>query len=178
MTVPRDPSPGDEGREPGRPGGQPSDQEVDSAFAELVADWDNTTPAWPEPSSPPAVAAEPPRAPVVGPADREPQAAEAGEPRDREDTRDREDPEDPEDEGYFERPDAPPVTPPTRPALGAIAVLVLGMFLVVAPGLIGLTSAVGFPLGLVCLTGGLVFLLSRLKSGPPTDSGWDDGAQL
>lgn len=166
MTVPRDPSPGEEGREPGRPGGQPSDQEVDSAFAALVADWDSDTRAWTEPSGPPAVVAEPARAPVVRPAEGEPQAGE------------REDPEDLEDEGHFERPDAPPVTPPTRAALGAIAVLVLGMFLVVAPGLIGLTSAVGFPLGLLCLTGGLVFLLSRLKSGPPTDSGWDDGAQL
>ncbi len=112
---------------------------------------------------------------MVGPADREPQAAE---PADTKDSEDSEDSEELEDEGHFERPDAPPVTPPTRPVLGAIAVLVLGMFLVVAPGLIGLTSAVGFPLGLVCLTGGLVFLLSRLKSGPPTDSGWDDGAQL
>ncbi|MEO6879359.1 MAG: hypothetical protein ABI181_00235 [Mycobacteriaceae bacterium] len=166
MTVPRDPSPGDEGREPARPGGQPSDREVDSAFAALVADWDTDTSDWPEPSGPAVVAVEPPHAPVVGPADREPRAEE------------REDPADLEDEGHFERPDAPPVAPPTRAALGAIAVLVLGMFLVVAPGLIGLTSSVGFPLGLICLTGGLVFLLSRLKSGPPTDSGWDDGAQL
>ncbi len=164
MSAPPEPPPGD--RNPDRAAGQePTDREVDDTFAALVAGWD------PPVADPvPFVAPEP----TVAPGPVLPAVAPAPEPT----------PEDvgtgaeEEDEGHFERPDAPPVTPPTRPAMGAIAVLVLGAVLVLVPGVVGLTSATGFPLGLVCLSGGLVFLLSRLRSGPPADSGWDDGAQL
>lgn len=160
MSAPPEPPPGD--RNPDRAAGpEPTDREVDDTFAALVAGWDPPV-ADPAPSAAPGPTAAPrPVLPEVAP---EPEDAGTG--------------AEDEDEGHFERPDAPPVTPPTRPAMAAIAVLVLGAVLVLLPGVVGLTSSVGFTLGLVCLSGGLVFLLSRLRSGPPADSGWDDGAQL
>jgi hypothetical protein len=46
------------------------------------------------------------------------------------------------------------------------------------PDVIGLTAQTGLILGLLAVSGGIVWLITRLRQGPPTDSGWDDGAQL
>lgn len=75
----------------------------------------------------------------------------------------------------------PPEPPPLpRLRVGTIVALVLtaiGVFLLVAPGAIGLPMQVSAPLALVLLASGLGLLLLRLRSGPP-DGGPDGGAQL
>jgi hypothetical protein len=152
------PEPPGSGEPPARRSQEPTDSEVDASFAALVAGWDEATPAWPvvagpTPTPPPAAVAEP--EPVVEVADAES-----------------------EDEGHYEPPDPPPVPAPHRATIGALALMALGVFLLVAPGVIGLSSATGFTLALLSITGGLAWLLARLRPGPPTDSGWDDGAQL
>lgn len=82
------------------------------------------------------------------------------------------------DEEHFVPPEPPPL-PTLRPGtLGALLVLALGIVLVLAPGLLGLAERLGTPLGLLALAGGIAVLVLRLRQGPPTDSGWDDGARL
>ena len=65
-----------------------------------------------------------------------------------------------------------------RATVGALALIALGLFLVFVPGVIGLAATTGDALGLRSIPGGLAWLLSRLRPGPPTDSGWDAGAQV
>ncbi len=82
------------------------------------------------------------------------------------------------DEEHFVPPEPPPL-PMLRPGtLGALLLLALGLVLVLAPGLLGLAERLGTPLGLLALAGGIGVLVLRLRQGPPTDSGWDDGARL
>ncbi|WP_158840403.1 hypothetical protein [Saccharothrix deserti] len=76
-------------------------------------------------------------------------------------------------------PPEPPPLPALRPGtIAALLVIVLGVVLLVAPGLFGLTGAIGTPLALIVMCSGAGWLILRMRSGPPPDSGWDDGAVL
>lgn len=82
-----------------------------------------------------------------------------------------------EEEHYI--PPEPPPLPTLRPrTLGGLLLIALGGLLLVAPGVTGVTEQFGTPLGLLALAGGIGWLVLGLRSGPPPDSGWDDGAQL
>lgn len=81
-----------------------------------------------------------------------------------------------DDEGHFEPPEPPPIAPPQPSTWGGIGLIVLGVVMLVVPGLFGTVSAVALPLGLVSISGGIAWLLLRLRHTPPHDS--DDGAQL
>ncbi|MFB9902470.1 hypothetical protein [Allokutzneria oryzae] len=82
------------------------------------------------------------------------------------------------DEDHFVPPDPPPL-PPLRPAtMGALAMFLLGALLLVAPNLIGIASSTATPLALLAISGGIGWLVLRMRKGPPPDSGWDDGAQV
>ncbi len=184
MTVPpAEPPPGDrEAKPPGHdqpapnpaagnpPAREPTDSEVDATFAAIIAGWNaipggwsqDSPPAQPKPAAQPKPTARPPEpdlveAEVLGAGDAE---QEGG------------------DEGHYEPPEPPPVPTLARATLGALALILLGAMLLIVPGVVGLASSVGFPLGLISVTGGLAWLLARLGPGPPTDSGWDDGAQI
>ncbi|QGK69428.1 DUF308 domain-containing protein [Allosaccharopolyspora coralli] len=85
-------------------------------------------------------------------------------------------PETEDDEGHFEPPEPPPITPPQPSTWGGIGLIVLGVVMLVVPGLLGSVSTVALPLGLVSISGGIAWLLLRLRHTPPQDS--DDGAQL
>ncbi len=196
MTVPPEPPPGDRGAESARGRGahQPSDTEVDAAFAQIVSEWDGAEPSWPggspprrgplplgtgrpapqpppEPSPPPTTA-QPPADQPAQPDLVAPQPVPDDTPQDA--TAEQAD----ADEGHYEPPEPPPVPALHRATVGALALIVLGVVLLLVPGVVGLGSPVGFPLGLLSVTGGLAWLLARLRTGPPTDSGWDDGAQV
>lgn len=166
MTVPpAEPPPN--GEHPAHRSPEPTDHEVDASFAALVAGWDNASTTWPEPSSPDV---EPAPTPAATP------TAKPEPARDLSDHA--EDDEDDEDEGHYEPPESPPLPTLHRATVGALALIALGMFLLFVPGVIGMSATTGFALGLLSITGGLAWLLSRLRPGPPTDSGWDDGAQI
>lgn len=85
-------------------------------------------------------------------------------------------PEVEDDEGHFEPPEPPPITPPQPSTWGGIGLIVLGVVMLVVPGLFGALGAVALPLGLVSISGGIAWLLLRMRHTPPHDS--DDGAQL
>lgn len=166
------------GREPDDPDrrGEPTD--IDSAFAEIVAGWGREAPdsertgssertgAKPDEDEPPPVAA--------GAEETVPPVPTSPPEPVRESTRTRQS----SDEDHFIPPDPPPMPVPRPATVGALVLLGLGMVLVLAPELLGIGEQGGLLLGLLLLTGGLGWLVLRLRQGPPRDSGWDDGAQL
>ncbi|MBO0839629.1 MAG: hypothetical protein J2O49_02275 [Sciscionella sp.] len=89
-------------------------------------------------------------------------------------------------EGWLSDPDAddehyvPPEPPPLpRPKVGtviALALLVLGTLLLVAPTVIGLARPTALPFAMVCLASGIGLLVWRLRPGPPDDP--TDGISL
>jgi hypothetical protein len=140
-------------------------------FEAIVAGWrrEGMVPTWPGDERPPA---EPPRTPPmpvppvapvppVTPA----RASRATEP----------------DTGWdhFVPPEPPPLPRIGPPAIVGITLLALGLTLVVAPTLLGISDVYGLPLGLLALASGLGWLVLRLWPAPPDDHGGDDhGAQL
>jgi len=86
----------------------------------------------------------------------------------------------PEDE-HFIPPEPPPLPRVGPPILVGLALIVIGLILVIAPGWLGVPATYGLPLGLVGLAAGLGWLVLRLWPDPPDrqhDDGDDDGAVL
>ncbi|GAA0537687.1 hypothetical protein GCM10011581_38420 [Saccharopolyspora subtropica] len=138
-------------------------EDIDAAFAEIVADLERDSmfsrfSRWPDAdrAEKPEDAAEPARTADSGPRDWTVPANE-------------------EDEHYV--PPEPPPLPTPRPAtLIGIVVIAVGLVLLLVPGLAGLSTAVTLPLGLVLISGGIGWLLLRLRQTPPSSD--DDGAQV
>lgn len=145
--------------------------DIDAAFAEIVAELERDTPLprWPE-NGPETTGSGATSATDPPPADSAPEDEPAG-PRNWSPTAES------EDEGHFEPPEPPPLPAPKAGAVGGVALIVLGVCLLVVPGLAGWAGTVTLPVGLISISAGIGWLLLRLRQGPP-DSGWDDGAQL
>jgi hypothetical protein len=121
-------------------------------------------PAWPSDDRPPAEPRTPPMAvPPVHP-------SWSGPPHVESDT-DRFD--------HYVPPEPPPLPRIGPPAAVGMALLVLGLTLVISPGVVGIPDVYGLPLGLLALASGLGWLVLRLWPAPPDDRGEDDdGAML
>jgi hypothetical protein len=151
-------------REPDEPSGP--DPAADE-FEAIVAGWrrEGAVPAWPGDDRP---STEPPRTPpfAVPPVDATPVA-----PVHR--------PHEPERFEHFVPPEPPPLPRIGPPAAVGITLLVLGLTLVIAPGVVGISNVYGLPLGLLALASGLGWLVLRLWPAPPDERDEDDdGAQL
>ncbi|MEU0879650.1 hypothetical protein ABZ345_13680 [Lentzea sp. NPDC005914] len=83
-----------------------------------------------------------------------------------------------DDEDHYVPPEPPPFPVLRASTIAALGLFVLGIVLLVAPGLFGLQSRIGTPLSLVALCAGVGWLILRMRNTPPPDSGWDDGAQV
>ncbi len=83
-----------------------------------------------------------------------------------------------DDEEHYIPPEPPPLPVLRASTIAALGLFVLGIVLLVAPGLFGLESRIGTPLSLVSLCAGVGWLILRMRNTPPPDSGWDDGAQV
>ncbi|MDX8029524.1 hypothetical protein SK803_04845 [Lentzea sp. BCCO 10_0856] len=83
-----------------------------------------------------------------------------------------------DDEDHYVPPEPPPFPVLRASTLAALGLFVLGIVLLVAPGLFGLQARIGTPLSLVALCAGVGWLILRMRNTPPPDSGWDDGAQV
>ncbi|MEV6238791.1 hypothetical protein [Lentzea sp. NPDC051838] len=145
-------------------------ENVDELFAEIVAglerdgvgkDWLDLDEASPESDLDRTLAAR------VDAADDVP-----AEPVDEPERRDR------DDEDHYVPPEPPPFPVLRASTIAALGLFVLGIVLLVAPGLFGLESRIGTPLSLVSLCAGVGWLILRMRNTPPPDSGWDDGAQV
>ena len=79
---------------------------------------------------------------------------------------------DPAEHEHFEPPPPPPL-PKLRPVTAAALVaIVLGLFVIVTNLADGVFRWPGF----LAILGGIGSLIWHMRQGPPTDSGWDDGA--
>jgi hypothetical protein len=74
---------------------------------------------------------------------------------------------------HFEPPVPPPLPAPSPASLYAVLLVVAGILLVGAPGLLRLSSDVGLVLGVAAIAGGVALLVSRVRER--SDDG-DDGA--
>lgn len=151
-------------REPDEPSGP--DPAADE-FEAIVAGWrrEGAVPTWPRDERPPT---EPPRTPPfpVPAIDAAPPVHRPHEPE-------------PERFEHFVPPEPPPLPRIGPPAAVGITLLVLGLTLVIAPGVVGISNVYGLPLGLLALASGLGWLVLRLWPAPPDERDEDDdGAQL
>lgn len=82
------------------------------------------------------------------------------------------------DTEHYVPPDPPPLPRLRAGTIVALLLAVIGIFLLVAPGLIGLTPMISAPIALILLATALGLLLLRIRSGPPPGADGDDGAQV
>ncbi|GGM61485.1 hypothetical protein GCM10012275_35620 [Longimycelium tulufanense] len=149
----------------GRIPGHDGPEDVDAAFAEIVADLEREGGLrWPEEAADGTATT----------ADTAVELARAAPDRGEQDPEALED--DPDD--HYVPPEPPPFPPLRAPTIGALLLLTAGVVLLVAPSLIGLAHRVATPLALIALTCGIGWLVLRMRQDPPADSGWDDGAQV
>lgn len=159
-----------------RPGGSDGPEDVDAAFAEIVADLereglgsslvDDDFEAEPTSAEPTSPMPEPgPGTDVAKPPGWRTPEAEW-------------DPDAVAEDEHFVPPEPPPLPRLKAGTVFGIVLLAIGVFLLVAPNVIGLDPRVATPLALVSMAAGIGWLVLRMRQGPPPDSGWDDGAQL
>jgi hypothetical protein len=79
---------------------------------------------------------------------------------------------DPADEAHFEPPPPPPLPKLRKETLAALVAIGLGLFALATDFEDGAFTF----LAIMAIIGGVVSLVWHMKQGPPTDSGWDDGA--
>ena len=158
-------------------------EDIDAAFAEIVAGLEDETPRWPDDLDPGASTTgssgtsgpgTAPRAttnprdwtPTDGPTSLDGGSSgsgKRGEPGE-------------DEEGHFEPGEPPPLPAPRAGTVGGFALIGVGLLLLLVPGLVGTGAAVALPAGLIAISGGICWLLFRLRQGPTQSD--DDGAQV
>ncbi|MFI0466487.1 DUF308 domain-containing protein [Saccharopolyspora sp. 5N102] len=148
-------------------------EDIDAAFAEIVADLerDSTFARWPEDAPGETTDTAGTASAVADVAEVEPKAARDAGPRDWA-------PGPEEEEEHFVPPEPPPLPTPRPTTLLGIAVIAVGVLVLLVPGLAGMSSSLSMPLGLVLISAGIGWLLLRLRQGPPPNTSNDDGAQV
>ncbi len=76
---------------------------------------------------------------------------------------------------HYEPPPPPPLPVPAPASLYAVLLVIAGVLLVGAPGLLDLSPDVGLVLGVILIAGGVALLVSRMRDRNADDDG-DDGA--
>ncbi|MGW5052481.1 DUF308 domain-containing protein [Actinokineospora sp. NPDC004072] len=144
-----------------------SPEDIDAAFAQIVADLEREGVGRSVPPDEPPAAPEPPTEPttVVRPGD-----SWRG-------YQDEYDAFDDNDDEHYEPPEPPPLPRLRWPTLLAIAMLVLGVVLLLLPAITPMDGRFATPIGLVCLGGGIGLLLLRTRRTSRLDPG-DDGAEV
>jgi hypothetical protein len=82
------------------------------------------------------------------------------------------------EEEHFVPPDPPPLPKLRASTIFGILLMAIGALLLAGPTLIGLEPRIATPLALVALAAGIGWLVLRMRQGPPPNSGYDDGAQV
>ncbi|CAM01019.1 hypothetical protein A8924_2105 [Saccharopolyspora erythraea NRRL 2338] len=146
--------------------------DIDAAFAEIVAglEREGGVVKWPDSGDDSGQAAEKAtrEEPASAPDDTSDDTAQG--PRDWAPSAE------PEDEGHYEPPEPPPLPTPRPSTLGGIVVIAIGLLLLLVPALAGIGSSSALPIGLIAVSAGIIWLLLRMRQGPPTSG--DDGARL
>ena len=82
------------------------------------------------------------------------------------------------DEEHYVPPDPPPFPRPRPLTVLAVVLIVIGIALLAVPNVVGLDPGVATPLAIIALTSGVGWLLLRMRHGPPPGSDDGNGAQL
>ncbi len=83
-----------------------------------------------------------------------------------------------DDEGHFVPPEPPPLPRPRKGAFIVLLFFVIGLLLLIAPGLIGMGTTLATPLGILSLATAIALLLLRVRQGPPPGADPHNGAQV
>lgn len=181
-------------------------EDVDAAFAEIVAELEreglgrgvagdeeesasaSSPPTTPADQAPSSSAAPTPSAPATESENAEPEQPANTDESIADDTAwnlvpaegesDRTTPDPTESDEHYVPPEPPPLPRLRAGTIFGVLLLVVGVLLLVAPGLVALAPHIGTPIALVCLAAGIAWLVIRMRKGPPSDSDWDDGAQV
>ncbi|QWF77527.1 hypothetical protein [Amycolatopsis sp. CA-230715] len=86
------------------------------------------------------------------------------------------DPDDPEE--HYIPPEPPPLPKPRKGAFVVLLFFVVGILLLVAPSIAGVSATLATPLGILSLAIGLALLLLRVRQGPPDGADPTNGAQV
>lgn len=86
------------------------------------------------------------------------------------------DPDDPEE--HYIPPEPPPLPKPRKGAFVVLLFFVVGILLLVAPSITGVSATLATPLGILSLAIGLALLLLRVRQGPPDGADPTNGAQV
>ncbi|GAB3584604.1 hypothetical protein GCM10027445_61010 [Amycolatopsis endophytica] len=78
------------------------------------------------------------------------------------------------DEEHYVPPEPPPLPRPGKGAFVVLLFFVAGLLLLIVPGVVGISTTVATPLGILALATAIALLLLRVKQGPPDG----DGAQV
>ncbi|NIH88074.1 hypothetical protein [Amycolatopsis granulosa] len=78
------------------------------------------------------------------------------------------------DEEHYVPPEPPPLPRPGKGAFVVLLFFLAGLLLLIAPGVVGVSTTVATPLGILAVAIAIALLLLRVKQGP-TDG---DGAQV
>jgi hypothetical protein len=113
-----------------------------------------------------------PAAEGAAPGDREPDLDRLHDDLGALDVADHAEPVDPADQEHFVPPAPPPLPRLRSVTLAAVVAMALGLFVLIVD-LDGGTFRVP---AFAALVGGAISLVWNMRQGPPTDSGWDDGA--
>ncbi|MBV9847157.1 MAG: DUF308 domain-containing protein [Kutzneria sp.] len=81
-------------------------------------------------------------------------------------------------EEHYVPPDPPPFPRPHPMTVVAVGLLLIGAVLLLIPNAVGLGTPAASPLALIALVSGAGWLLLRMRHGPPSEHDGDDGAQL
>jgi hypothetical protein len=82
------------------------------------------------------------------------------------------------DDEHYVPPEPPPLPRPKPVTVLALVLLVIGIVLLVAPNLLAVSARVATPIALISLAVGIGLVALRIRSGPPRDSDPDNGAQV
>lgn len=83
-----------------------------------------------------------------------------------------------DDDEHYVPPEPPPLPRPGKGAFVVLLFFLVGLFLLIAPGLIGVSQSLGTPLGILSLATAIALLLLRVKQGPPDGADPTNGAQI
>lgn len=161
--------------------GSEGPEDIDAAFAEIVAELehDSSLARWSRDFDE-AAAARPGEESTEDSAASADQAADGeggGKPAGTAMTGESAEPAPHEDEGHFEPPEPPPL-PALRPAtIGGLVLIGLGFALLLVTSISGLYPAFLLPVALLSISAGIGWLVLRMRQDPP-ESDWDDGAQV
>lgn len=139
------------------------------------SDGDDLPRAWPErppPSPPPSRSLFVRRRSTDQPDQRTPEGQDVFAPRIDDPAYD----PDPDPADRYIPPPPPPLPRLTAGAIGAAALVVVGIVILIWPGLLGLGADLTATLGVLALVGGIVGMFWRLRDTRPDDDGPDDGA--